>query len=143
MDKEDSRKLEYEKYVKDRLAEHERFKAELMGMRKHGFETICVHGAFDRKAACDAKSIIPPTAFSSSSPFMHPREAAAVLSYDVPGFVYTRIANPTTYFLELQMAMLEGYKLKEDTEALLTSSGMSAIFMSVFPFIKSGDNIVS
>ena len=143
VDRDSPRMREYEKFVKSRLAEHEKFKAELREMRRLGFETICVHGAFNRRAAYDAKSIIPSTALSSSSPFMHPLEAAAVLSYDVPGFVYTRISNPTNYFLELQMAMLEGYKLKEDTEALFTSSGMSAIFMSVFPFIKSGDNIVS
>lgn len=133
----------YEKFVKKCLEEHRKFKEELKELRKRGFETICVHGAFTKNAAYDAKAIIPSANLSTSSPFMSANEAASVLSYDVPGFVYTRIANPTNYFLELQMAMLEGYKLKEDTESLFTSSGMSAVFISVFPFVKSGNNIVS
>lgn len=143
MDNNQDKIERYQQFVKKYLDEHKQILADLKSMKKCGFETICVHGAFSKESAYKARAIVPSANLSTSSPFLCSDEAAAVLSYDVPGFVYTRIANPTNYFLELQMAMLEGYGLEGDAEALFTSSGMSAIFMSVFPFIKSGDNIVS
>lgn len=107
------------------------------------FQTICVNGMFDKEEGHLFKSIRPPLIGSSSSPFMDNLEAAAILSYDAPGFAYTRINNLTNQFLEMQMAMLEGYHLPFRTESLFTSSGMSAIATAIMSIVKMGDNIVS
>jgi len=141
MEKEKSE--EYKIFVEKRLKEYKDFKKELKELKKYSFDTICNQGAFTKKMAYDLKSIVPCANTSSSSPFLSVDEMAAVLSYSIPGFAYTRIINPTNYLLELQMAMLEGYKIEDDTEALLFSSGMSAIFMAVFSLVENGDNIIS
>lgn len=57
----------YQEFVKKCLEEHKKFKANLREIRKYGFETLCIHGAFTKQAAHDAKSIIPCASFSSSS----------------------------------------------------------------------------
>lgn len=115
---------------------------------KDRFDTICVLGAYSQEDAYANKSIVPCASMSVASPFQSAEEAAAVLAYKIPGYVYSRIINPTTYALELTLAMLDGYDLnrKSDdiqTSALTTSSGMAAIFTAIFPFIHAGCNFVS
>jgi O-acetylhomoserine/O-acetylserine sulfhydrylase-like pyridoxal-dependent enzyme len=54
---------------------------------------------------------------------------------------YTRIANPTTYYLQDVLALLEGYKTGADTSCVVTASGMSAIALATDAFLvkqKSG-----
>ncbi len=54
------------------------------------------------------------------------------------GFFYTRLANPTNSHVAAKIADLEG-----GTAALLTTSGMSAVFLAVFNILSAGDHIVS
>ncbi len=63
----------------------------------------------------------PAQAFSNSA------EMETALSYQMPAWGYTRIANPSTFFLEETMALLETYGSEVEASALSTSSGMSAI----------------
>ncbi|MBI2840547.1 MAG: O-acetylhomoserine aminocarboxypropyltransferase/cysteine synthase [Acidobacteria bacterium] len=115
---------------------------------KDRFDTICVLGAYSQDDAYAFKSIVPCASMSVASPFQSAEEAAAVLAYKIPGYVYTRIVNPTNYLLELTLAMLDGYDLNRysdeiQTSALTTSSGMAAIFTAVTPFLHPGCNFVS
>ena len=55
-----------------------------------------------------------------------------------PGFVYTRVANPTITHFERRMAALE-----HGVGAIAFSSGMSAISMAIMNIVESGDEIVS
>ncbi len=54
------------------------------------------------------------------------------------GHMYTRISNPTLDFVEKKIAALEG-----GVGAMLTSSGMSAILVSILNLAKTGDSIIS
>jgi O-acetylhomoserine (thiol)-lyase len=55
-----------------------------------------------------------------------------------PGYVYTRIANPTTAALEAKLAGLE-----RGIGCIATSSGMAAIAAVVMGLVKMGDEIVA
>lgn len=56
---------------------------------------------------------------------------------DEPGFIYTRLTNPTVGALEAQMAELEGAEA-----AIAFASGMGAISTMIFSLLKSGDEII-
>ena len=55
-----------------------------------------------------------------------------------PGFVYTRVSNPTIAHFERRIAVLE-----HGIGAVAFSSGMSAISMAILNIVESGDEIVS
>jgi O-acetylhomoserine/O-acetylserine sulfhydrylase-like pyridoxal-dependent enzyme len=55
----------------------------------------------------------------------------------IPAWGYSRIANPTNGYLEATLAMLEGYGFDGDVSAMVTSSGMSAVFMATQPFLSA------
>jgi O-acetylhomoserine/O-acetylserine sulfhydrylase-like pyridoxal-dependent enzyme len=59
----------------------------------------------------------------------------AALSYQIPTWCYSRIHNPTVYYLEETLALLEAYGCDTDATGLCTSSGMSAIKQAVEPFL--------
>jgi O-acetylhomoserine/O-acetylserine sulfhydrylase-like pyridoxal-dependent enzyme len=69
------------------------------------------------------------------------RRRAGRPAYLIPTWCYTRIANPTTYYLQDILALLEGYGTGCDTSCVVTASGMSAIAMATDAFLvkqKSG-----
>lgn len=55
----------------------------------------------------------------------------------VPGFVYSRISNPTVGLLEQAVGMLEG------GAAAAYASGMAAIATAIFAEVRQGDHIVA
>ena len=55
-----------------------------------------------------------------------------------PGFVYTRVGNPTLASFERRLAALEG-----GIGAVSFASGMSAVSMSIMNIVGAGDEIVS
>jgi O-acetylhomoserine (thiol)-lyase len=59
----------------------------------------------------------------------------AALSYQIPTWCYSRIHNPTVYYLEETLALLESYGTGIDAVGLCTASGMSAIKQAVEPLI--------
>lgn len=129
----------------EKLAERE--KQRKLEMRKKKFDTIAVHGLYGSEEALDNQgSIIEPVFLSSAQHFENSDNLEAALAYLMPAWGYTRIANPTLYYLEQTLALLEGYGYDGDTSAVVTSSGMSAIFMATNPFLEkpvSGMNIVA
>ena len=60
---------------------------------------------------------------------------AAALAYLIPTWCYSRIANPSTYYYEWTLALLEGYGFDGETGCCSTSSGMAAIMTAVQPFL--------
>jgi len=62
--------------------------------------------------------------------------AAAVMD-PLSSFFYSRTANPTTAALEKKMASLEGMEA-----ALVTSSGMAAVAISILISAKAGDHVI-
>jgi len=101
-------------------------------MKKMKFDTIAVHGIYSVEEALSQNqgATIEPLYLSSSQAYRDADELEAALSYLIPTWCYTRIANPTTYYLSWTLAMLEGYKTGSDASCLVTASGMSAIVLA-------------
>ncbi|MGZ7064778.1 MAG: PLP-dependent transferase, partial [Candidatus Aminicenantales bacterium] len=111
--------------------------ASLVRMKSMKFDTIAVHGLYTVEEAIERNqgSVMEPLYLSSAEAYADSDELEAALAYLIPAWVYTRIANPTTYYLEWVLAMLEGYGTGCDTSCLVTASGMSAIMVAVDPFL--------
>ncbi|MCU0244281.1 MAG: PLP-dependent transferase, partial [Acidobacteria bacterium] len=91
--------------------------AALARMKAMKFDTIAVHGLYtvEEALARNQGAIIEPLYLSTSQAYADSDELEAALAYLVPTWCYTRIANPTTYYLEWVLALLEGYGAGCDT----------------------------
>ncbi len=70
----------------------------------------------------------------------------AALSYLIPTWCYSRIHNPTVFYLEETLSLLESYGSKKDSTGLCTASGMSAIKQAVEPLLArtgEGDDSIN
>jgi O-acetylhomoserine/O-acetylserine sulfhydrylase-like pyridoxal-dependent enzyme len=126
--------MKYVEAAKKLLAERE---AHLAQAKKWKFDTIAVHGLYSVEEALryNQGAIIEPLYLASSQAYRDADELEAALAYLIPTWCYTRIANPTTYYLEWTMALLESYKTGCDASCLVTASGMSAIALAVDAFL--------
>ena len=106
-------------------------------VKKWKFDTIAVHGLYTVTDAIEdyQGSIIEPIFMSTAQAFRDSDEMEAALAYLIPSWTYSRIANPSTYYYEWTLALLEGYGFDGDTACCSTSSGMAAIMMAVQPFL--------
>jgi len=111
-------------------------------MRKCMFDTIAVHGIYSMQEALDFNqgSTIEPVYMSSSQGYRDSDEMEAALTYQIPTWAYTRIANPSLYYLEGVLALLETYGTDIEASCCVTSSGMSAIFSACEPFLVVDKN---
>lgn len=75
---------------------------------------------------------------STSYVFDNSQRAADVFSLAKPGFIYTRLNNPTNDILEQRLAALEG-----GIGAVVTASGTAAINTTLLTLLKAGDHIVA
>ena len=106
-------------------------------VKKWRFDTIAVHGLYTMEDAIEdyQGSIIEPIFMSTAQAYRDSDEMAAALAYQIPTWCYSRIANPSTYFYEWTLALLESYGFDGETECCSTSSGMAAIMTAVQPFL--------
>ena len=106
-------------------------------VKKWKFDTIAVHGLYSVQDAIEdyQGSIIEPIFLSTSQAYRDSDEMAAALAYLIPTWCYSRIANPSTYYYEWALALLEGYGFDGETSCCSTSSGMAAIMTAVQPFL--------
>ena len=106
-------------------------------VKKWKFDTISVHGLYTVEDALEdyQGSIIEPIFMSTAQAYRDSDEMAAALAYLIPTWCYSRIANPSTYYYEWVLALLEGYGYDGVTECCSTSSGMAAIMTAVQPFL--------
>ncbi len=115
-------------------------------MKKCRFDTIAVHGIYSMQEALNFNqgSIIEPVYLSTSQAYRDSDEMEAALSYQLPTWCYSRIANPSIYYYEGVLSLLESYKTGVETNCVATSSGMSAIQSTVDAFlINFSDKLVS
>ena len=117
------------------LARRDRYIREVV--KKWKFDTIAVHGLYSVQEAIEdyQGAIIEPVFMSASQAYRDSDEMAAALAYLIPTWCYSRIANPSTYYYEWTLALLEGYGFEGDTSCCSTSSGMAAIMTAVQPFL--------
>ncbi len=128
-----------ERYVeaaREAMAERAELRAKVRRLR---FDTIAVHGMYSLEEAfggCQG-GIIEPIFPSTSQAYRDSDEMEAALSYQIPTWCYSRIHNPTVFYLEETLALLESYGCDVDATGLATSSGMSAIKQAVEPLLAS------
>jgi O-acetylhomoserine/O-acetylserine sulfhydrylase-like pyridoxal-dependent enzyme len=105
--------------------------------RRWKFDTVAVHGLYDAKEALahNNGSIMEPAYLSTAQVYHNSAEMEAGLAYLMPNWCYSRIANPSNYFLEETTALLESYATGLDATCLATGSGMSAIRTATEPFL--------
>ncbi|MFC2151083.1 aminotransferase class V-fold PLP-dependent enzyme [Bacteroidota bacterium] len=106
-------------------------------MKKCKFDTIAVHGVYSMQEALDFNqgSTIEPIYMSASQTYRDSDEMEAALSYQIPTWCYSRIGNPSMYYLEGVLALLETYGTDIEASCCATSSGMSAIYSACEPFL--------
>ncbi len=131
------------KYVKEAKKFIEQRKAQTVRIKKLKFDTIAVHGLYTVEEALrlNQGAVIEPLYLSTAQAYRDSDEMEAALAYLIPTWCYSRFANPTTYYLEWALALLEGYRTGFDTSCLVTASGMSALMLAVDSFLvkqKSG-----
>ncbi len=89
---------------------------------------------------------IPPSGFRSYAEpiyrgstvlFRNLKELRSRFGLNREGYAYGLHGTPTTYTLEAELAMIEG-----GNHALLVSSGLSAISLVDFAFLKTGDDML-
>ena len=99
-------------------------------------ETISIHGGF----ICDpaTKAVAPPIYQNVAYEFESADKAAALFNLEIPGFRYSRIANPTTDILEKRVAQLEG-----GVAALAVASGQAALTYAFLTLADRGGSIVA
>ncbi|MDY0110079.1 MAG: PLP-dependent transferase [Candidatus Krumholzibacteria bacterium] len=126
-----------EKYIAAAQQAAQRHADDLAAMRKCRFDTIAVHGLYSMGEALDFNqgSIIEPIYMSSSQAYRDSDEMEAALAYKIPTWCYSRIANPSLYYFENTLALLEGYGLAGETGCCATASGMAAIHTATEPFL--------
>lgn len=103
--------------------------------KNKGFNTKAVHGGGFKN---EFGSLGVPIYQSSTFIFDNAEQGAKRFALEEPGYIYSRLGNPTTNSLEEKLALLEGAEA-----AVAFSSGMGAIASSIWPFIEEGDHIVA
>jgi methionine-gamma-lyase len=103
--------------------------------RARAVDTECVHAGADPDPLYGA--VAPPIYQTSTFAFDSPEQGAARFAGEEPGYIYTRMGNPTTALLESSVAELE-----EGVDALATASGMAAVSTAFFALLSSGDHVV-
>ncbi len=127
-----------QRYVELARAATEERRAYRETVRRLKFDTIAVHGMYSLQEAFAGGQggIIEPVFPSTSQAYRDSDEMEAGLSYQIPTWCYSRIHNPTVFYLEETLSLLESYGCAADATALCTASGMSAIKQSVEPLLE-------
>jgi methionine-gamma-lyase len=112
----------------------------------HGFATRCVHAG---EAVGQPQHVSHTGAIYQTSTFVFASaaEGAEIFSGEKPGYVYTRLGNPTVRALEAKMNALEGreVKLRDPSvrvSSLAFSSGMAAVSSTLLALVRAGDTIL-
>ena len=99
-------------------------------------ETLALHAGQTPDTTTGARAV--PIYQTTSYVFKNTEHAANLFALKEFGNIYTRLMNPTSDVVEKRIAALEG-----GTGALLTSSGMAAIFLAIHNIAQTGDHIVA
>lgn len=105
-------------------------------MSQSKFATKALHEGHDVTQTQGTRAV--PLYQSTSYVFNNAEHAANLFALAEPGYIYTRLNNPTTDVLEQRMASLEG-----GIAAVATCSGTAAASTGILTFLKAGDHIVS
>jgi O-acetylhomoserine (thiol)-lyase len=102
----------------------------------YGFDTHSVHAGQDVDSATGSRA--PPIYQTTSYVFEDSEDAASQFALEKPGYIYSRLMNPTVETLQKRLATLEG-----GVGAVATASGMAALDVATFLLASAGDNVVA
>jgi O-acetylhomoserine (thiol)-lyase len=103
---------------------------------KPGIETLAVHAGAAPDPHTGARQT--PIYQTTSYVFEDADHAASLFNLQLPGFIYSRLTNPTVAVLEERVAALEGGR-----GGTATASGHAAQILALFPLMHPGDEIVA
>ena len=105
-------------------------------MQNLNFTTKSLHAGHNPSNTQGTRAV--PIYQSTAYVFKDADHAADLFSLAEPGYIYTRLNNPTNDVLEQRLAALEG-----GIAAVSTASGTAAISTALMVLLKAGDHIVA
>ena len=99
-------------------------------------QTLALHAGHNTTKTEGTRAV--PIYQTTSYVFDDTDHAANLFSLAEPGYIYTRLNNPTADILEQRLASLEG-----GIAAVATSSGSAALATTLLTLLKTGDHIVA
>jgi O-acetylhomoserine (thiol)-lyase len=100
------------------------------------FATLSLHAGQKPDPATGARAV--PIYQTTSYVFQDSDQAAALFNLEEPGYLYSRIGNPTVAVLEERLAALEG-----GVGAVCTASGQAALHLAIATLMGAGSHIVA
>ncbi len=104
--------------------------------KNYKFETLQQHAGQVPDPTTGARAV--PIYQTTSYVFANTQDGEDQFGLKKPGFIYSRLANPTWDVLEKRIAALEG-----GTAALATATGAAAISLSLLNLAGAGDEIIA
>ena len=105
-------------------------------IKRPGFSTLSLHAGQKPDPATGARAV--PIYQTTSFVFRDSDHAAALFNLEEPGYIYSRIANPTVAVLEERIAALEG-----GVGAVCTASGQAALHLAIATLMGAGGHVVA
>ncbi|MFD2827990.1 O-acetylhomoserine aminocarboxypropyltransferase/cysteine synthase family protein [Leeuwenhoekiella polynyae] len=105
-------------------------------MSAQKFSTQALHAGHDTTVNGGTRAV--PIYQTTSYVFNDSDHAAGLFNLSQPGYIYTRLNNPTNDVLEQRLAAIEG-----GIGAVVTASGTAAINTALLTLLKQGDHIVA
>ncbi|MDX1362767.1 MAG: O-acetylhomoserine aminocarboxypropyltransferase/cysteine synthase family protein [Arenibacter latericius] len=105
-------------------------------MSNQKFATNALHAGHDTKLTEGTRAV--PIYQNTAYVFDDTDHAAGRFNLSQPGYIYTRLNNPTNDILEKRLAALEG-----GIGSVVTASGTAAISTALLVLLKTGDHIVA
>lgn len=105
-------------------------------MSSFKFQTNTLHAGHQTNQTSGSRAV--PIYQTSSYVFENSDHAGRLFSLEEPGFIYTRLNNPTNDILEKRLAALHGA-----IGAAVFASGTSAISTALLTLLKAGDHVVA
>lgn len=103
---------------------------------QNNFATNLLHAGHDVTANGGTRAV--PIYQTTSFVFRDSDHAANVFNLSEPGFIYSRLNNPTCDILEKRLSALEG-----GIGAVTTASGASAVSTTLLTLLRAGDHIIA
>ena len=105
-------------------------------MSTQKFATNALHAGHDTNLTGGTRAV--PIYQNTAYVFNDTDHAANLFNLSQPGYIYTRLNNPTNDILEQRLAALEG-----GIASVVTASGTAAISTALMVLLKAGDHIVA
>ncbi|MFP3338909.1 PLP-dependent transferase, partial [Micrococcus sp. SIMBA_131] len=106
-----------------------------MTLGEQSFETKTIHDGYDSKS--HHNSLASPIYQTSTFTFETAEAGERRFAGEEPGYIYSRLGNPTVRMLEERIASLENAE-----GGLAFGSGMAAVSAVLMHLVQSGDHIL-